>query len=77
MLISLPCSPPGGANRSESSGKLKELETELEGMRQLARNALVEFTVLDPELSRFAVVNAEGEDAVITALCAPLDPRGC
>ncbi len=51
----------------------KELEALAEEQRQIARDALVEFAVLDPELVRFAVVNAEGLDATISALCAPLD----
>jgi hypothetical protein len=34
---------------------------------------LVEFAVIDAELSRFGIVNWDGEDALIAALCAPLD----
>ncbi len=52
----------------------KELEAYAEEQRQIARDALVEFAVLDPELVRFAVVDQEGLDATIARLCAPLDP---
>ena len=40
----------------------------------IRKPALVEFMVIDLELSRFALVNAEGEDSTIAALCAPLNP---
>jgi hypothetical protein len=49
-----------------------ELKASLEETRQMARDVLVQFEVLDPELSRFAVVDRDGLDATITALCAPL-----
>ena len=39
-----------------------------------ARETLIEFRVLDPELSRFAVLDREGLDATISRLCARLDP---
>jgi len=50
-----------------------KLERDLEDTRQSVRAALVEFWVLDPELARFAVVNAEGLDATIAHLCAPFE----
>jgi len=52
----------------------KEFETGVEEMRQIARDLLVEFAVLDPELVRFAVLNREGLDTTISRLCAPLNP---
>jgi hypothetical protein len=53
---------------------LSELEQSLERTRQVARGVLVQFRVIDAELSRFAVVNAEGLDATIASLCAPVYP---
>jgi len=52
----------------------QELEESLERTRQIVREALVEWGVIDSELSKFAVMNAEGLDATIASLCAPLDP---
>jgi len=52
----------------------KELAAYTEELRMTAREALVEFAVLDPELSRFAALDREGLDATISRLCAPLDP---
>jgi hypothetical protein len=50
----------------------KELEALAEEQRQTARAALVQFRVIDEELSRFGAVNPAGEDELIAALCAPL-----
>jgi len=53
---------------------LKELEDGLEGTRQLIRGFLADFLVLPLGRVLLAVVDAEGLDADISDLCAPLDP---
>lgn len=56
-----------------SPENMRELEIGLERTHRLAREGLEQFLVIPPERVPLAAVNAEGLDAQIAALCAPLD----
>lgn len=61
------------AQKNITRENMEELEIELERTHRLAREGLIDFWVLDPARSALAPLNAEGLDAEIAALCAPLD----
>ena len=51
-----------------------ELEAGLQKTRRLTREGLVEFQAIPGYRVPFPALNADGVDAEIAALCAPIDP---
>jgi hypothetical protein len=61
------------ALRDVDPENLKELEKHSEDYRRLAREILADFWMIPAERAHISAVDAEGLDAEIAALCAPVD----
>ena len=64
------------ALRDVDPENLKELEKHSEDYRRLVREILVDFWVIPAERAHISAVDAEGLDAEIAALCAPVEGFG-